>query len=88
MTPQEKARAWSEIEKMIERVVDPVLRKSMLSELAMRAREEWGYCPSDKDIPDPELVLEEWEQKFFDEVLKGLENDPGFKKLVDDFNLI
>ena len=68
MTPQEKARAWSEIEKMIERVVDPVLRKSMLSDLAMRARAEWGYCPSEKEIPDPELVLEEWEQEFLEEV--------------------
>lgn len=68
MTPQEKARAWSEIEKMIEKVVDPVLRKSMLSDLAMRARAEWGYCPSEKEIPDPELALEEWEQKFLDEL--------------------
>lgn len=68
MTPQEKARAWSELEQMIEKIQDPVLRKSMLSEMAMRARAEWGYCPSDKEIPDPELVLEEWEQKFLDEL--------------------
>ena len=32
------------------------------------------------------LYFPERGQKFFDEVLKGLENDPGFKKLVDDLN--
>lgn len=32
------------------------------------------------------LYFPEKGQKFFDEVLKGLENDPGFKKLVDDLN--
>lgn len=72
MNAQEKAQSWKMLEQMVDRIVDPVLRRSMLGELAARARMEWGYCPSDKDIPEVGVQLEDWQREFLDDLKVGL----------------
>lgn len=67
MKAQDKAIAWAKIESMVGKVESPILRKSILGELACRAKDEWGYCPSSVDC-DTEVKLDDWEQEFLDEV--------------------
>lgn len=68
MNAQERAKAWRLLEQMVGKIVDPVLRRSILGELATRAKLEWGYCPSVKEIPEEEVQLEDWQRDFLDEV--------------------
>ena len=68
MNPEEKARRWRWLESLIDKIQDPVLRNSYLYELSERAKRDWGYCPSNRKIEEPELVLEDWEQEFLEEV--------------------
>lgn len=67
MTAQEKAVAWKQIESICNKIIDPVLKKSILGELAGRAKQEWGFCPSEKNIKIS-VRLEEWEQSLLDSI--------------------
>lgn len=71
MSPNEITVAWKKLVGLIDKIQDPVLKKSMLSEMAMRARRDWGYCPDVREIEDPKLELEDWEQDFLEEVKVG-----------------
>lgn len=68
MTPEEKSRRWRWLENLIDKIQDPILRNSYLYELSECAKRDWGYCPSNRKIKEPELVLEDWEQEFLEEV--------------------
>lgn len=61
MNAQDKAIAWKKIETMCEKIIDPILRNSILGELSARAEREWGYCPTNKKI-DNKPTFEDWEQ--------------------------
>lgn len=71
-----KVRAWKWLERMLEKVQDPVLRNTMRLDFMKRARDEWGYCPvdtqlykSEDDVPE----LEDWEQEILDRINAYLE---------------
>ena len=67
MNAQEKATAWKTLQSMIDKIVDPVLKKAIFGELYARAEKEWGYCPSEEK-PSNKIELEDWEIKFLDAV--------------------
>lgn len=72
MTAQDRAKAWTTIETMVAKIQDPVLRKAVLGDMAMRAKMEWGYCPSTKQITPAEIELEDWQRQFLEEVKVGI----------------
>ena len=62
-------RAWRQIEGYLSLISDPFLAAALRHEFAIRAKNEWGYCPGetqthkdDNDIPD----LTEEEQRLVD----------------------
>ena len=63
MNAQDKAIAWKKIEALCNKIIDPVLKNSILGELSARAEQEWGYCPAEKKV-DNKPKLEDWEQSL------------------------
>lgn len=67
MNAQEKAIAWKYIQDALDKIVDPVLKKSMFGEMYARAERYWGYCPSDEK-PSNDVELEDWQTEFLEEI--------------------
>ena len=57
------AQAWKFLKQQLARVIDPILRNTMLAEFRQRARNEWGFDPDNgKLAQDEDIVLNDWEQ--------------------------
>lgn len=72
----QKVKAWRYLEAMLERVKDPLLRNAMRLEFMKRARNEWGFCPTDTQLYKEEEVapeLGEAEQAVLDRINAYLE---------------
>lgn len=72
----QKVKAWRYLEAMLERVRDPLLRNAMRLEFMQRARNEWGFCPTDTQLYKEEEVvpeLNEAEQAVLDRINAYLE---------------
>lgn len=72
----QKVKAWRYLEAMLERVKDPLLRNAMRLEFMQRARNEWGFCPTDTQLyKEEEAVpeLNEAEQAVLDRINAYLE---------------
>ena len=68
---QQHAQAWKFIKSQIVRVVDPVLRNTMLAECRQRALNEWGFDPDNGRLAtDADVVLSDWEKGFIDDIQK------------------
>lgn len=66
-----KVRAWRWLETMLDRVKDPLLKNTMRLEFMRRAREEWGFCPTDTQLyqqQDEVPELTEAEQAIMDRI--------------------
>lgn len=72
MTVQDRARAWSMLERMVAKIQDPVLRNAVIGDMAMRAKMEWGYCPSTKQVEPADVELEDWQRDFLEQVKIGV----------------
>lgn len=68
MEAQEKAKRWKELEQMLGRIQDPVLRNAYMYEMSLRAERDWGMCPTDKKISEPKLKLDEIEQELLEAI--------------------
>lgn len=72
----QKVKAWRFLETMLERIKDPLLKNAMRLEFMQRARNEWGFCPTDTQLyqqQDEVPELTEDEQLILDRINAYLE---------------
>ena len=76
MDVAQKVKAWRYLEAMLGRIKDPLLRNGFRLEYMKRAREEWGFCPTDTELyqqQDEVPELTEAEQAVLDRINAYLE---------------
>ena len=72
----QKVKAWRWLETMLEKIKDPLLKNAMRLEFMRRARDEWGFCPTDTQLykeQDSVPELTEAEQAILDRINAYLE---------------
>lgn len=57
------AQAWKFLKQQLARVIDPILRNTMMAEFRQRALSGWGFDPDNGNLAqDDDIVLNDWEQ--------------------------
>lgn len=78
------AQAWKFLKQQLARVIDPILRNTMLAEFRQRALSEWGFDPDNGELAqDDDLVLQDWEQDLLQDIERfqtyGIKNKTKMK---------
>lgn len=78
------AQAWKFLKQQLARVIDPILRNTMLAEFKQRALSEWGFDPDNgKLAQDEDIVLQDWEQDLLQDIERfqtyGIKNKARMK---------
>ena len=69
---EEQAVAWKQLMRMVDQMVDPVLKNAVRAEFTQRAISEWGYNPANGRLGEQTgVVLTEWEEKFLKDIKAG-----------------
>ena len=73
ISPFEAATRWKKIQEFTSRIIDPVLKESILAEYQQRAIEEWGFCPDTKKYKRKKQELEPWQEAFLKKIKSAVE---------------
>lgn len=96
---QKHAQAWNELEKLMAKIADPVLRNSARAYFQQRAKEDWGYCPDTHATVETntnDVLFTPEEEEFYERLLMAQKygvyvpsnkEEPTLEQMIrEDFN--
>lgn len=73
LDPFEASIRWKKIKEFTDKILDPVLKSSVLETYKQRAIDEWGYCPDGKPVKKQTIQLDEYENNLLKRIKAGKE---------------